>query len=137
MVIVDSSVWIDYLLNRITPQTDWLDAAVRTQEIGITSLILCEVLQGVRNPVQFRLFRRDLLTFTVFEALDARLAIASAQNYSQLRHRGITVRKTIDCIIATFCIESDHQLLHNDHDYDAFEVYLGLRVIHPPPLTLP
>ena len=137
MVIVDSSVWIDYLLNRITRQTDWLDAAAGKQEIGLNSLILCEVLQGVRSPAQFRLFKRDLLQFTVFEVFNTRLAVASARNYRQLRHRGITVRKTIDCIIASFCIESDHQLLHNDRDYDAFEAYLDLRVVHPPSLTVP
>jgi len=136
MVIVDSSVWIDYLFGIVNPQTDWLDAAVGKREIGLTSLILCEVLQGVRSQGQFRRFQRDLSQFPVFEILDAQLAIASARNYRVLRHRGITVRKTIDCIIATFCIESDHQLLHNDRDYDAFEARLGLRVLHPPSLAL-
>lgn len=135
MVIVDSSVWIDYLFGTVNPQTDWLDAAVGKQEIGLTSLILCEVLQGVRGRAQFRRFQRDLLQFPVFERFDAQLAIASARNYRVLRDRGITVRKTIDCIIATFCIEWNHQLLHNDRDYDAFEARLGLRVLHPPSIA--
>lgn len=136
MVIVDSSVWIDYFFGIVNPQTDWLDAAVGKREIGLTSLILCEVLRGVRSQAQFRRLQRDLSQFPIFEILDIQLAIASARNYRVLRDRGITVRKTIDCIIATFCIESDHQLLHNDRDYDAFEVRLGLRVLRPPSLAL-
>ncbi len=132
MVIVDSSVWIDYLLDRVNRQTDWLDAAVGRQEIGLTSLILCEILQGVRSRAQFRGFQRELLRFPVFDACGTQLAISAARNYRALRDRGITVRRTIDCFIATFCIESDHQLLHNDRDFDVFETHLGLRVLHPP-----
>ena len=137
MVIVDTSVWIDYLYDLVNYQTDWLENAIGRQEIGLTSLILCEVLQGVRAQAQFRRFQRDLLQFPVFDGCGTRIAINSAANYRALRNRGITVRRTIDCFIATFCIESNHQLLHNDRDFDAFEAHLGLRVIHPPSLAVP
>lgn len=131
MVIVDSSVWIDYLSGLVNRRTDWLDAAIGKQEIGLTSLILCEVLQGIRSQAQFRQIQHGLLQFPVFEIATRQLAITSARNYRALRAQGITVRKTIDCMIATFCIESSHELLHNDRDYDGFEVRLGLRVLHP------
>jgi predicted nucleic acid-binding protein len=131
MVIVDSSVWIDYLIGVVNLHTDWLDAAAGRLEMGLTSLNLCEILQGVRSEAQCRQFQRDLLEFPIFETSTIQLAIASARNYRILRSRGITVRKTIDCIIATFCIESGYELLHNDRDFDAFETHLGLAVRHP------
>ena len=131
MLIVDSSVWIDYFFNIVNPHTDWLDAALGNQEIGLTSLILCEVLQGVRSDRNFASFQRSMLEFTIYDLCSTRLAIASARNFRSLRDRGITVRSTIDCVIATFCIESAHVLLHKDRDYDPFEVHLGLDVVHP------
>jgi predicted nucleic acid-binding protein len=136
MVIVDSSVWIDALIGKMTPQSIWLSQAFGKEEIGVTSLILCEVLQGVRTSAQFEGFLRDLVEFPVLETGSTKLAIASAGNYRLLRSRGITVRSTIDCIIATFCIEEGHQLIHNDRDFDAFEEYLGLNVFHPPATQL-
>lgn len=131
MVIVDTSVWIDYFNEAPNPETTWLDNAIGDQEIGITSLTLCEVLQGVHSPRQFRDFLRDMLFFAVFETGSAELAIASAENYLRLRRSGITIRSTIDCLIATFCIENGHRLLHKDRDFDAFESHLGLQVLHP------
>jgi predicted nucleic acid-binding protein len=136
MVIVDTSVWIDYLNNSFNPQTAWLEGALGKQEIGLTSLSLCEVLQGVSSSGHFQQFRDDLLGFAVFETGGSELAIASAENYRKLRRRGLTIRTTIDCIIATFCIEADHQLLHRDRDFDAFEAHLGLKVVHPPATAL-
>lgn len=136
MVIVDSSVWIDALWGTANPQSLWLQEAIGREQIGLTSLIVCEVLQGVRNHNQFRGFQHDLLQLPIFESIGTQLAIASAQNYRTLRNRGITVRKTVDCIIATFCIEQRYQLLHRDRDFDAFEVHLGLRVLHPPAIAL-
>jgi hypothetical protein len=136
MVIVDTSVWIDYLSDIVNRQTVWLETAIGQDEIGLTSLILCEILQGVRTKAEFSEFRRDLLQFTVFDTGSAELAISSAQNYRTLRQKGFTVRKTIDCIIATFCMEHGHQLLHRDHDFEAFETHLGLRVLHPPAIPL-
>jgi|SRR5271157_650213 predicted nucleic acid-binding protein len=131
MVIVDTSVWVDYLNDIVNLQSVWLDDAISRQEIGLTSLVLCEVLQGVRNDSQFHGFRSDMLQFAIFDTGSTELAILSAQNYRTLRQKGYTIRKTIDCIIATFCIEYGHQLLHKDSDFDAFEAHLGLRVLHP------
>ena len=136
MVIVDSSVWIDALWGVSNRHSVWLNAALGRERIGLTSLILCEVLQGIRTEAQFRKSRRKLLELPVFEGFTAELAIASARNFRTLRDRGITVRKSIDCIIATFCIVEGYQLLHRDRDYDAFEAHLALRVLHPPPLAL-
>jgi predicted nucleic acid-binding protein len=131
MVIVDSSVWIDYLNDKMNSHTTWLENALGTREVGLTSLILCEVLQGIRHERRFRETLTELLTFPVFEGLRADLAIASAQNFRALQRRGITVRKSIDCLIATFCIAAGHDLLHHDSDFDAFEEHLGLSVIDP------
>ncbi len=131
MVIVDSSVWIDYLNDKMNGQTAWLDNSIGQCEIGLTSLILCEVLQGIRYDRRFRETREQLLTFSVFEAVGASLAIAAAQNFRILRRRGATVRKMVDCVIATFCIQEGHQLLHHDSDFEPFEKHLGLRVVHP------
>ena len=132
MVIVGSSVWIDYLRGTVSAPTEWLEEALGQESIGLTSLILCEVLQGVRDQATFQALKQDLLQFEVFDSGDKELAIASAENYMSLRGRGITVRKTIDCLIATFCIREGYALLHNDRDFDAFEQHLGLQVLHPP-----
>ncbi|HJW84794.1 MAG TPA: PIN domain nuclease [Anaerolineae bacterium] len=131
MVIVDTTVWVDYLNGTPTPQTAWLDAELARQRLGLTDLILCEVLQGVRDDRQAAQAHHQLLKFEVFETGGVQLAIAAAQNYRNLRARGRTVRKTVDCLIATFCLTNDHALLHSDQDYDPFEQFLGLRVIHP------
>lgn len=131
MVIVDTTVWIDYLGAVTNPQTQWLDNEIGRQPIGLTDVILCEVLQGIRDESAFAQVRRDLLKFDVFNSGGVGLAIASAENYRYLRSRGVTVRKTIDCLIATFCLEEKHSLLHRGRDFDPFEKHLGLRVIHP------
>jgi predicted nucleic acid-binding protein len=132
MVIVDSSVWIDALWGTRNQQTVWLNRAVDLEEIGLTSLILYEVLQGVRGPRRFREALRYLMNFSVFDEFDSQLAVRAAQNYRSLRDRGITVRKAADCLIATFCIAKGHQLLHNDRDFEPFETYMDLRVLRPP-----
>src|SRR5258705_12999614 len=131
MVIVNTTVWIDYLGGVTNPETQWLDNEVGKQSIGLTDLILCEVLQGIRDKLAFVQVRRNLTKFDVFNSGGADLAIASAENYCYLRSKGITIRKTIDCLIATFCIEKGHALLHRDRDFDAFEKHLELRIIHP------
>lgn len=136
MVIVDSSVWIDFLYGQATPQTEWLEVAIQGDKpVGLTTLILCEVLQGVRIDRQFREFSHDLMKFPVFEASSAALAVQAAQNYRILRQKGITIRKTIDCMIATFCIEADCQLLHRERDFDAYAEHLGLRVVKTPAIA--
>jgi predicted nucleic acid-binding protein len=131
MVIVDSSVWIDYLRGTENSQTRWLDDAVGEESIGLTSLILCEVLQGVSDEMTFRRFKKDLMQFDVFDGGSVDLAVASAENYLTLRRKGFTIRKTMDCLIATFCIQEEYSLLHRDRDFDVFESQLGLRVLHP------
>ncbi len=131
MIIVDTTVWIDYLNGVATTQTDWLDAEVERQRLGLTDLILCEVLQGVRDEQRAEETRRELLKFEVMPMSGVDLAVAAARNYRALRAKGRTVRKTVDCLIATFCLIHKHALLHNDRDFDHFEQDLGLRVIHP------
>lgn len=131
MVIVDTTVWVDYLNDVATPQTDWLDAEVERQRLGLTDLILCEVLQGVRDEDQASKVQRELLRFELFAMGGVDLALAAAKNYRTLRAKGRTVRKTIDSLIATFCLMNDHMLLHNDRDFDVFEEFLDLRVVHP------
>jgi predicted nucleic acid-binding protein len=131
MVIVDTTIWIDYFNGVRTFQTDWLDAQLVRQRLGLTDLILCEVLQGVRDDRQWQQLRRDLLKFEIFETGGISLAMAAAQNYRMLRRQGLTVRTTIDSLIATLCLLNGYELLHNDRDYDAFEHALGLKVIHP------
>jgi predicted nucleic acid-binding protein len=130
MVIVDATVWIDYLRGSTNGEVLWLDRELQRQRLALTDLILCEVLQGVREKSTFERVRADLLKFEVFATGGIDLAVAAADNYRKLRHRGRTVRRTIDCLIATFCLEEGHSLLHRDRDFDAFEVELGLRVIH-------
>src|SRR5579872_4178004 len=130
MVIVDTTVWIDYLRGTENPEASWLVRELRQQPLGLTDLILCEVLQGIRDQRTLAEVRDDLLQLHVFRAGGTELAIAAAQNYQILRARGHTVRKTIDCLIATFCLEAGHELLHRDRDFDVFEKALGLKVIH-------
>ena len=131
MVIVDTTVWIDYLAGDTNLQTLWLDRELGQQPFGLTDLIYCELLQGIRDDSHFGEVRRDLERLNIFETGGTKLALAAAQNYRLLRRRGVTVRKTIDCLIATFCLQEGHALLHRDHDFDAFEGHLGLHVIHP------
>jgi predicted nucleic acid-binding protein len=131
MLLVDSTVWIDYFNGRVTPQTDYLDAALGTLPVLVGDLILAEVLQGFRLDSDFEQARRALAKFTPARLVDATLAVQSTRNYRVLRQKGITVRKTIDGLIATFCIEHNHALLHNDSDFDPYEQYLGLSVVHP------
>ena len=131
MVIVDTTVWIDYLRGAENPETAWLDRELTRQRLGLTDLILCEVLQGVRGDAAFAQVRDELLRFQVFETGGKELAIASALSYRTLREKGYTVRRTIDCLIATFCLRAGHELLHRDRDFDGFEKAVGLRVVHP------
>lgn len=131
MVIVDTTVWIDYFHDVRNPETDWLDAELDRQRLALTDVILCEVLQGVRDEAAATSVERQLLTLEVFETGGIDLARAAARNYRLLRSRGQTVRKTIDCLIATFSLHGGHSLLHRDRDFDPFERLLNLSVIHP------
>ena len=129
MVIVDTTVWIDYLRGTENAETRWLERELQRQRIGLTDLILCEVLQGVREQSVFARVKADLLRFQIFDSGGVELAVAAAGNYRELRRRGYTVHKTIDCLIATFCLEGRHELLHRDRDFDCFKKVLGMRVV--------
>jgi predicted nucleic acid-binding protein len=131
MVIIDSSVIIDFLSGRINAKTSWLRRQPDLERMGITTLILSEVLQGIRDEEIFAETLAILSQFMILETGGRDLAIDSARNYRALRKRGITVRSTIDCITATFCINEEHELLHNDRDFDPFEEHLELVVVHP------
>jgi predicted nucleic acid-binding protein len=129
VILVDSSVWIDYFNGHSTPETDLLDGLLATNQLLTGDLILAKVLQGFRRESDFRR-ALDLLTrFRVASLAGPEIAIRAAGNYRTLRARGVTVRKTVDGLIATFCIVNHHTLLHSDPDYDSFEQYLGLRVL--------
>ena len=131
MVIVDTTVWIDYLGGLPTAHAEWLERELRHQRLGLTDLILCEVLQGIRDDHLYDLTRNEMLKFEIFPTGGTDMAIAAAQNFRMLRAKGFTIRKTIDCWIATFCLLNGHTLLHNDRDYGPFETELGLQVVHP------
>ena len=131
MVIVDTTVWVDYFRGVVNPETDWVHAELEGQRLGLTDLILCEVLQGVRDDVAAKAVERALLKLELFDTCGADLAREAARNYRTLRTRGHTVRKTIDCLIATFCIREQHSLIHRDRDFDPFEKFLELSIIHP------
>ena len=131
MVIVDTTVWVDYFQGVENPETEWLNAELDRQRLGLTDIILCEVLQGVRDDVVANEVEQRLLTLEVFDAGGVALAREAARNYRALRSRGQTVRKTIDCLIATFCLRGHHSLLHRDRDFDPFEKFLDLSVVHP------
>jgi predicted nucleic acid-binding protein len=131
MVIVDTTVWIDYFRAISNPETEWLDDELGRRRLGLTDVILCEVLQGVRDEHTAADVERQLLKLQVFQSGGVELAMDAARNYRLLRNRGRTVRKTIDCLIATFCIREQHALLHRDRDFDPFEQLLELAVVHP------
>lgn len=131
MVIVDTTVWVDYFQGGENSETEWLHTELDRQRLGLTDIILCEVLQGVRDDAVAKEVERRLLTLEVFETGGVALARDAARNYRALRSRGHTVRKTIDCLIATFCLREQHSLLHRDRDFDPFEKFLELSVIHP------
>jgi predicted nucleic acid-binding protein len=131
MVIVDTSVWIDYFNGHENRETDWLESRLDQDRLGLTTIILSEILQGLSDEKTAKLVEAELRQFEIFEASSVSLAVQAAKNYRVLRRRGKTVRKTIDVFIATFCIEGQHSLLHRDRDFDAFEELLGLSVVHP------
>ncbi|MFM2059869.1 MAG: hypothetical protein RLY71_4254 [Pseudomonadota bacterium] len=126
MILVDSSVWIDYFRGTVTPQTDRLDALLGQEVIATGDLILAEVLQGFASERDFNQARKLLTSLEIVDLVGQEMAIQAARNFRTLRARGITVRKTIDTLIATRCIESDYALLYSDRDFDPFVEHLGL-----------
>lgn len=129
MILVDSSVWIDYFNGVRTRQTDKLDGLLGREPLAIGDLILTEVLQGFDLDSDFANARRLLGSLTLVQIGGLDNAIAAAQNFRRLRKLGVTVRKTIDTLIATRCIESGYDLLHSDRDFEPFVQHLGLRVV--------
>jgi predicted nucleic acid-binding protein len=129
LILVDSSVWIDYFNGTVTAQTDKLDRLLGQEPLAIGDLILAEVLQGFASDRDFEAARRMLTSLVLVELGGKEIAIQAAKNFRALRRLGVTVRKTIDTVIATRCIASGYDLLHSDQDFDSFAEYLGLRIV--------
>ena len=129
MILIDSSVWIDYFNGNKTAQTDWLDSLLGNTPIIIGDLILTEVLQGFQHDKDFKIARNLLLRIPFMSMGGQALALESAMNYRLLRRKGVTVRKTIDVMIGTFCIHYQLLLLHDDRNFDPMVKFLGLETI--------
>ncbi len=127
MILVDSSVWVDYFRGAATPQAERLDALLGAEPIATGDLILTEVLQGFVSDREFDQVRRMLTSLVIVDLGGQRIAVQAARNFRALRSLGITARKTIDTVIATRCIESGLELLYSDRDFDPFVEHLGLR----------
>ncbi|WP_294197194.1 PIN domain nuclease [uncultured Sphingomonas sp.] len=127
MILVDTGVWIDYFGGNRTPQSDWLDSHLSSRRFLVGDLVLLEVLQGCRTDRQFATLHAALENFRQFAIIDRDVPLAAARNYRTLRALGITIRKTIDTLIATRCILADVPLLYGDRDFDPFVRHLGLR----------
>ncbi len=131
MVVVDTSVWVDWFAGRENAHTGWLRNAVGQDALGLTDLSLCELLRGARDERQAGMLERTVEPFQVLGAAGPDMARLAARHYRHLRGLGHTPRNTIACLIAAFCMREGFALLHRDRDFDAFEVHLGLRVVHP------
>jgi len=128
MIVVDSSIWIDYFNGVISKETDWLDDSLGIEPIIMGDIILAEVLQGFQIEKDFKTAKKLLLEIPYMDMIGQELAVKSAMNYRTLRQKGITIRKTIDVLIGTFCINNNFDLLHNDKDFDPLEKHLKLKV---------
>ena len=129
MILVDSSVWIDYFRGQATAQAEMLDGLLGNEPVAICDLILTEVLQGFDSDRDFNQAKKLLCSLVVVNLGGQDIAIQAAKNFRALRALGVTVRKTIDSIIATRCIESGYMLLHCDRDFEPFVTHLGLRAV--------
>jgi predicted nucleic acid-binding protein len=129
VIVVDSTVWIDFFRGRVTRETTALRSLMGVGVILVGDLVLAEVLQGFPDEGQAEAGRRTLQRFTVEPMVGRDIAVAAASNYRRLRTEGITVRRTIDLVIGNFCIERGHALLHHDHDFDPMAARLGLQVV--------
>ena len=129
MILVDSSVWIDFLRGTVTPQAQKLDSLLGVTPLAIGDLILTEVLQGCGGDREFNKVRRLFSSLTMVTLGGSDVALEAARNFRRLRTLGVTVRKTIDTVIATRCMLDRHELLHSGRDFDAFEAHLGLRCV--------
>jgi predicted nucleic acid-binding protein len=129
LILVDTSVWIDYFRGAITAQTEKLDKLLGHEPLAIGDMILAEVLQGFADERDFNIAKKLLTSLKVVDLGGQEVAIQAARNCQVLRRLGVTVRKTIDTVIATRCIESGYDLLHRDRDFEPFVTHLGLRVV--------
>ena len=129
MILVDSSVWIDQINQVASAQVQRLHELLDQEPLLIGDLILCEVLQGMHSQAAARRVERSLSRFETVTLCGPELAVTAAENHRFLRTRGITVRKTIDIIIGTFCIERGHALLHSDRDFEPMGRFLGLQTV--------
>ena len=128
MVVVDTTVWIDYIHGLDTLFTNALDYELQLNQVITGDLLIAEFLQGFRNDKDFEAAKKIMESLIYFDMLGKDIALKSAINFRFLRKTGITIRKTADIIIGTFCIENDFPLLHNDRDFDPMEKHLGLRI---------
>jgi predicted nucleic acid-binding protein len=126
VIVVDSSVWIDFLNGRMAPHVERLRAILGAEEIVVGDLMLCEVLQGLESERAARDVEALLRRFAIASMVGDANAVAAARNYRSLRRRGITIRKTVDMLIGTWCIENRVPLLHNDGDFRPMVRHLGL-----------
>ena len=129
MILVDSSVWIDYLRGTQAPHTDRLDELLARQPLAIGDLMLAEVLQGCRSEREAERVQAELMQLELVVIGGVQVSVETARNFRRLRALGVTVRKTIDGLIATRCLLDGFELLHHDRDFDAFERHLGLRCV--------
>lgn len=129
MILVDSSVWIDYFNGTETLATLKLDGLLGVQPVCTGDLILAEVLQGFRQDEDYQAAKKLLCALPVHALLGTAMSLKAADYFRHLRKQGITIRKTIDTIIATYCIENQMPLLHSDKDFQAFQQFLGLQVV--------
>lgn len=129
MILVDSSVWISYLNAKSTQETEFLESILGKSPIVMPDLVYSEILQGYREDFVFQETKKFLDEFPFAILGSKELALSSAENYRFLRKKGITIRKTIDCYIASYCISKNIPLLHSDRDFDPFVEHLGLKSI--------
>jgi predicted nucleic acid-binding protein len=129
LIVVDTSVWVDFFNGKSTPQTLKLQELLGEEPVLVGDLILCELLQGARSDAHAKILEKELGKFAIVGMLDADIAVAAARHYRAVREQGITIRKTIDLIIGTFCIVRRHRLLHADRDFEPMQKYLGLEVV--------
>jgi predicted nucleic acid-binding protein len=126
VIVVDSSVWIDYFNGIDAVEAERLDDYLETDVVLVGDLVLAEVLQGFRSDRDHQVAEAALTRLGVAPMVGDEMAMKAADNFRSLRRRGVTVHKTIDCLIATFCIERDHRLLFSDRDFAPFVDHLGL-----------
>ena len=128
MILVDTSAWIEYFRNGAASVVHNVEKSLREEDVAIGDIIYCEIMQGIYSEPQRKQVEDLLLTLPRFELVGFEIADKSAANYRLLRSKGVTVRKTIDVIIGTFCVENDLLLIHHDRDFDLMAKHIGLKI---------